>query len=444
MIDSKPGGLMPSRPAFRFAPLAIVVLAAAPAFGQVEPRVVVARSNSPAATFAARPANGNRFRTLPENAELSTGDLIVSLPGGTLTSRNGAITLSALADYDARSTLPILETAFTLGENKSFDLDLTLDRGRVDLRNAKTTGSAAVRVRFWDQTWKIVLDSPRTRVAIELSGRWPSGTRFKPAEAQSEAARAPAPVASLVLLVLEGSVSVDVGGVTVALKAPPGPAELSWNSLTGARPQPLKRDKLPDWADPEASLSSEGKKAAAAVEKFRRARAADPAKAIETFLASNDPAEQRIALMTLGSLDDLDRLGKSLVSAKTLDEWDFGITVLRHWLGRCRGQDQRYYEILTTSRGYTTTQAKTIMQLLFGFSADDLTHPETYEVLIDYLVHEKPAIRNLAAWHLVRLVPQGKSITYKPDGTQSDAESTYAAWKKLIPTGQLPPPAKKE
>ena len=30
-------------------------------------------------------------------------------------------------------------------------------------------------------------------------------------------------------------------------------------------------------------------------------------------------------------------------------------------------------------------------EILFGFSPEDLAQPETYEVLIDYLVHEKPA-----------------------------------------------------
>src|SRR5207244_2983779 len=163
------------------------------------------------------------------------------------------------------------------------DLDLTLDRGRVDFTDAKADGPATVRVRFWDQTWKIVLDSPNTRVALELCGRWPPGSRFRPAEPNGDPAKAPAPVASLVLL----------------------------------------------------------------------------------------------ALVTLGALDDLDALGKSLVAAKTLEQWDFGITVLRHWLGRSRGQDQRYYEILTTVRGYTAEQAKTILQLLFGFSPEDLAQPET-------------------------------------------------------------------
>ena len=132
------------------------------------------------------------------------------------------------------------------------------------------------------------------------------------------------------------------------------------------------------------------------------------------------------------------------MAARSLDQWDFGITVLRHWLGRSRGQDQRYYEILRTTRGYTPGQAQTIVQLLFGFSAEDLQQPETYEVLIDYLIHEKPAIRNLASWHLVRLVPQGKSIPHKPNGSLADAQTTYEAWKKLIPRGELPPPPKKE
>ncbi len=407
-------------------------------------RTVVAKSSSPAASFSARPANGNQFRTLPDNDELYAGDLLVSLPGATLVSKNNAVTVKSLADYDARSPLPILETALSFGDSKDIDLDLTLDRGRVDITNSKAEGSATVRVRFWDQSWKIVLDSPNTRIAVELCGRWPSGTRFKLAEPASDSAKAPGPVASLVFLVLNGSASVDVGGVTLALKAPPGPAELRWNNLTGARPQPLKLEKLPDWADRDAGLSAEGKKIAAAVEKFRKARADDPAKALESFLNSADPTEQRVALITLGGLDDLDALGKSLIAAKTLEEWEFGITVLRHWLGRSKGQDQRYYEILTTVRGYTSEQAKTILQLLFGFSSEDLAQPETYEVLLDYLVHEKPAIRTLAAWHLVRLVPQGKAIAYKPDGTREDAEKACAEWKKLIPSGQLPPPVKKE
>lgn len=438
---------MAIRLALVFVTATISVLTSRPMLvqgGQNEPRVIVAKTNSPAATYSARPTNGNQFQTLPENADIYSSDLLVSLPGGTLTSKNGAITVRSLADFNAGSAQPLLETALVLGEGKGFDLDLMLDRGRLEISNTKPASSALARVRFWDQSWKITLDSPGTRIAVEIYGRWPSGTRFRVADANGSRAKAAAPVASLVLVVLQGTASVDVGGVTVSMKAPPGPAELTWDSLTGTRPQPQKRERLPDWGNPDLPATAAAKTIAATVEKFRKLRAADPRKAIETFLASREPTEQRVALVSLGALDDLESLGKSLVSAKTLDEWDFGITVLRHWLGRCKGQDQRYYEFLTTTRGYTPAQAKTILQLLFGFSAEDLARPETYAVLIDYLIHEKPAIRNLAAWHLVRLVPQGKAIAYKPDGTQADAEASFAAWKKLIPSGELPPPAKKE
>jgi hypothetical protein len=408
-------------------------------------RVVVAKSTSPAGTFCARPAAGNVFAVLPDKDDLFAGDLIVSMPGGTLNSKNGAVTVKSLGDFEAKPPLPILETAFSLTEpDKELDLDITLDRGRVDITNAKKEGSATARVRFWDQTWKIVLDSPNSRVAVELCGRWPAGARFKPADGTEDSAKGPAPVASLVLIVLNGSASIDVGGATVAMKAPPGPAELRWNSLTGVRPQPQKLEKLPDWANPDVALSDEGKKVAAACEKFRQARAVDPVKAFDTFLASTDPIELRVALVALGAVDDLERLGRTLVAAKTGEEWDFGITVLRHWLGRGRGQDQRMYETLRSRRGYTDGQAQIIVQLLFGFSPEDTTLPETYEVLIDYLVHEKTAIRNLAEWHLIRLVPQGKSIPFKPDGSAEDAEKCYAEWKKLIPSGQLPPRVKKD
>jgi hypothetical protein len=132
-------------------------------------------------------------------------------------------------------------------------------------------------------------------------------------------------------------------------------------------------------------------------------------------------------------------MGKALSESKSVEEWDFGITILRHWLGRCRGQDQKLFSTLVELRGYTPDEAKTIIQMLFGFSDTDIRQPETYEVLIEYLKHEKPGIRNLAAWHLVRLHPPGKSIAFKPDGSKADNEKVYEEWKKLIPTGKVPP-----
>ena len=407
-------------------------------------RTVVAKATSPAATFTARPTPDAAFKVLPAGAELSAGDLLVALPGAALQSNDGGVAVTSLADYDNRSPLPILETAIVLGPaEKGADLALTLDRGRVDLTNKKARGAAVVAVRFADQKWTITLDEPGSRVAVEICGRWPAGSRFAVADPKGNT-KPPVPVASLVLLVLSGSARVTSGDTTIGMNAPPGPAVLEWDSLVGAKPQPQKLEALPAWADPEANLSADGKKVAAAVEKLRAARAAKPDAALKALLASADTAELRVAMVTLGAQDDLVTLAESLVAAKTLEEWDFGVTVLRHWLGRCPGQDQKLYQTLTGARGYTPAQAKIVMQLLFGFSPAELRVPETYEVLIDYLAHDKPGVRNLAAWHLVRLVPQGKAIAYKPDGTAADAAKAREAWKKLVPAGELPPaPPKK-
>ena len=48
-------------------------------------------------------------------------------------------------------------------------------------------------------------------------------------------------------------------------------------------------------------------------------------------------------------------------------------------------------------------------------SADeDLAQPETYQVLINYLGSERVSLRELAYWHLERLVPGGAKIGYEP------------------------------
>src|SRR5437899_2916877 len=140
-----------------------------------ESPVVAARTTSAAATFAARQPGMDGFKVLSEKSELLTGDLLVTLPGASLESKNRAVTLKSLADYDGKSPLPALETALALNEAKEVDLDVRLDRGRIDLVNAKGEGAATIRVRFWDQSWKVVLDSRGSRVALELCGRWPAG-----------------------------------------------------------------------------------------------------------------------------------------------------------------------------------------------------------------------------------------------------------------------------
>ena len=380
----------------------------------------VATATSAAGTFAARPVSEEYYRVLPANAELKAGDTLTTLPGASLTSSNGAVTLRCLADYDDRSDIPILESAFVLNESKDADLDVTLERGRIEVANAKASGKSTVIVRCAGEIWSIALDTPGTRVAIELSGRWPAGTRFKAGDVT--------PVLIASLWVLQGTADVKVGGQTLALAAK---HHILWDSEAGPRPPELAA-KLPDWA-------TAAKPNAAALEAYRAVRAEDPARAIAGFAASDDAIRQRIALVALGANDDVRHLLQYLGEPRNAEDWNFGPSVLRHWLGRGAGQEKKLYDILMANNAFTEAQARIVIQLLFGFNAEDLKQPETFEVLIDYLLHEKPAIRALAAWHLARLVPKEKAVPYKRNATPAEREQMRDAWKKVIPDGQLPP-----
>jgi hypothetical protein len=111
---------------------------------------------------------------------------------------------------------------------------------------------------------------------------------------------------------------------------------------------------------------------------------------------------------------------------------------LRHWSGRSAMHDVQMYKILLAQK-YRPGQAEIVMELLHGFSPAAASRPETFEALIDYLAHDRQAVREMAAGHLYRLAPAGKAIVYDAAGTAEDRARAQTAWRKLIPRGQLPP-----
>ena len=70
---------------------------------------------------------------------------------------------------------------------------------------------------------------------------------------------------------------------------------------------------------------------------------------------------------------------------------------------------------------------------------DDLAKKQTYELLIEYLKDDRPEVRQLAYWHLMRLSPEGRKIPYDPGGGVPQRQAAYGLWKKLLAEGKLPP-----
>jgi hypothetical protein len=163
---------------------------------------------------------------------------------------------------------------------------------------------------------------------------------------------------------------------------------------------------------------------------------------LDKLLESDNTKERKLALSAMAALDDIPRLAKFMATAKHPDVLDNGILTLRHWIGRGPGQDQKLYQMFIDEAKFTPVHAAIAMQLLHSFGDEELARPETYELLIEYLDHERTAIRAFAHWHLVRLAPSGRKIAYNPLDPKDKRAAGIAEWKKLIPPGQLPPKEK--
>jgi hypothetical protein len=389
-------------------------------------------------TLYARGKLGDPWQRVPAGGAVRTGNLLFGLPGATVQSAGGGVHLTLLADLDRNSPYPVLEAAVVLHETPGFDLDFTLDRGRVDIRNTRKEGAARVRVRFHDQKWEAVLNEPGARVALELYGRWPKGVPFTPKPGPNDV-----PAADLVFLVLHGHVNLTHGAAEHAMAAPPGPAQMHWDNQGKESEIPERLDELPAWARPDESKTERAALVRKVLEAFRaEAVRTSLSRAAETFSVSEDARKRALGIIVMGATDDAAGMYKVFTETKYPDTWDRAVVVLRNWLGRGPGQDQFLYRRLIETRKLPPERADTILQLLHSFGDDDLAQPELYRMLVKYLDHEALAIRGLAHWHLVRLVPAGGKIAFDTLAPKPQRDKGRDEWKKLIESmlakGELP------
>jgi hypothetical protein len=401
-------------------------LAAACELGDDKDKVVLGRMFSPIGTLLV----GGRDRAweLPHLFDDIHGERqLLALPGarGIVDLKEGDVHLILAGNLPELSPSTVLETAAVLHDTKSFDLDMTLERGRIIVQNQRKDGPVKVRVRVQKIEIEVTLEK-KAAFAVESFGRHVPGGSFKDARASE---------LNLSLLVLKGKVETVVNGKKYVLA---GPAVLHWSGNEGPRPHALK--EWPAWIDPGADLSARATSWHKAVEGVRRGLA--ERKALNMGLADAwkdiDPRIRSVALFWYGALGDLDKVVEGLSDAKFGEVRRAAVGSLQHELGHSADFAKRLHAILI-GKGFSVGQADIVLNLLQGFSAKDLGRTETYQTLINFLRHDKLAVRELAAWALYRLVPQGKSISYDAAGTEEQRRQGQAEWRALIPQGQLPP-----
>jgi hypothetical protein len=384
-----------------------------------------------------RAAKEKAWQLVQDKEAVHPGELLLGGGGPVIVSSNKAVQTALIGDMSATSPFPIIETAVVLHPAGEFDMDLTLDRGAITLTNCKEKGSAHVHVRLGAGAGELVLKEPGDKVAVEVFGRWPPGTHFHK-DARSDTG----PVLGLAVLAIKGEAELRGKTKQFMMKAPPGPALLVASDLAEEIAAPRHLDQLPDWVDGKESAREKGVKAILA--KFHdQVASGSLSDALDGFVKSEDARERKFAILLMGGLDDLPRIRDTLLSTKHEDVWSDAIVALRHWLGRGPGQDQKLYASLIEQGKYKPREAEIFVELLHGFSAAELARPAAYEALLDYLESDRPGLRALAIWHLVRLVPEGAKIGFNPLGPKEDRERCCKEWAKLLPAGKVPEAVKK-
>jgi hypothetical protein len=367
-----------------------------------------------------------------KGAEFPAGETLLGGFGTALDSANGAVQLRLMGDPNGESPFPIVESAITLEEPKDVDMAFVMDRGQVDLINKKQEGAAKVKISLLDRSAIVTLAKPGDRIAIEIYGRWPSGVRFvkKPKGPH-------APALAVVALAIKGEIEIKGQTRTVTLEAPPGPALVRLEDLHDHEFHVQTLREIPKWIDAIESDRYKNVKAAAA--KLREtALKSSLSEAFDKFVVSENPIERRLAVFLMAGTDDLTRLTLALAATKHLDVWEAAVIAFRNWIGRGPGQDEKLYAILMHHCKFPPGEAETVMQLLHSYGPDQLSKPETFEALIDYLESDRLALRGLAYWHLSRLVPEGKKIGYNPLASKEERAKKIKEWQALIPAGTLP------
>jgi hypothetical protein len=381
---------------------------------------------------------------------VGTRQRLLALPGyhGVIRT-TGGVQLRLAGNVPEFVPLPLLESAVVVyAPRQPVDLEFTLDRGRVLVANEKMTGPANVRVRFHrevigkqvnEEVWDLTLDEGG-EVGLELAGRHTSQTPF---------GSGLSPLAELNLVVLKGTARVKVGYQTFTMQGPPGPGLLTWNNVDKGVQGPVHLKEVPVlWAKslPRNELADRTKRAIDELFKGFANEKVPVEVTLQQALKSEDSAQRVLAILCMGAIDDLSALIDALgdEDGQHSDVRLVAIHALRHWLGRNDEQQDKLYDSIRNKgalldKKYSRDEAETVMTLLHGFTDQQRGEPETYESLIANLRHNKIGIRELAYWHLIRMVPQGRAIPYDPAGTTDQRQFTFEQWKKLVPEGKLPP-----
>jgi hypothetical protein len=388
------------------------------------------------------------LRTVKEPARVLANYPLMSLPGykSTVALDSG---LQLILWGNLPELLPYgLESLVLLHPNDKFDLDLTLQRGRIRLINPKDQPLKA-RVRFDNpanpkkgEVWDLTLHDKGTEVVLMLLSYMPIGEPFYPDRDNTQRV---GPMVDVVVLAEAGKASLRTDLNAPLNLAPPNEGMMHrWNSRMGPQNIPMEKG-LPPWVNSPPPVDPKLK--AGFLRAVDSLNTELTSQAIDSVLLkainSTDVYKSRLAVRCAAALDDIQRLLDVLTTDKEREvRWE-AKDRLQAWIAYAPDNEYVLYDTLQPA--FDKGEAAMFMQLLRNFPLeqlkDSMQGPGIFQALIGYLGKEqrKIAIRELAYYHLWHLVPEGRNISYSATMPAAQLDQAQLEWRKLIPPGSLPP-----
>jgi hypothetical protein len=433
-------------------------------------KYVIPGVKDPSVLLQAKANKNGWARLVGKNAPVSSGRMLLSLSGSKsviMLDSGVELTLWGNLPEETRDWSVLESRAIVHVPSPQLDADLTLDRGRILLRNLKKDGhDALIRLRFSDSTqgkedfFDVTLLGGQSAVIIDRSGVM---DRNEPFYVDKKAVDRKGPTTIMKLFALENWARIRRdGGAESSLSEGQQPM-LQWDSIHLVLGPP-EGEKLPKWIKGIPEL----KEAAAKADRENAVRAhVYLAKLLETKsidLALSE-IEQKVqedakreistgkgitadtftlwrhTIRCRAAIDDIATLYDEFAQEPTpIFIRGLCLQTLQQWIALQRDND---YELLDVVRKYDKKNKFVpikIMELFHSISDEDARKPATYQLLIEGLTNDLLPIRTLCHWHLLHLRPAGVEIAYDPAMSRERRVRAAREWTDLIAAA----PKKKE
>jgi hypothetical protein len=390
----------------------------------------------------------NDWERLVDGGDVNSMDQLVSLPDFISAidfPRGGQLLLRGQIPEIAQVPLmeKLLESAVTLHTSPKFDIDLSLQRGRLFLSNTREKGPLHVCLRLTNnEAWDMTLNEPETEVGVEMYRVYPRGTiNWKDED----------PYIQVILIVLKGNLSLKVDASVFHNMEPAGVNLFIWNNKTGfsqptSMPEKTATSLRALWEKQLPSRSRELENAPEGLSALMGQK--KPGPALSEALGSDSRGKRFLAIDALGALDLLPKLIDVLNDGDEAHDPEraLAVYVLHQWLTR-GPEASKQLAAEFVQKGFTPQEATNAVSLLHDLPDDAARKPETFDYLLLYMSdRSRVALRELGWRQMQRLAQpldaREQAVKLPQFNTAWGEEQRKRALediRKLLAEGKLPP-----